>query len=160
MIPFFTEYTAPDGTTRRPLVERVKECRPCIKHDGWFDVLRQYGDSTNGGYAMFRVIPGLPESTNQFLQNVAASFASDLCAIACIRWLISHGLTSYATVELSTHDKGSHDKIVCTLAWGLGDRKISYGLATNPDENGKEVGYAHALNALCHAVADEIGVAP
>lgn len=133
MIPFFAPFTAPDGSTRRPIVERVPECRPqsvgYMKDGRW---------TTENG-ATITIVPH-PMMSHLFTCHV--SIASDLCCMACIRWVAQFQYV------------GKVKDGINGARWFCWSRYLDVKKAKNYPSYSD----AHALNALAHAVADELGI--
>lgn len=91
MNPFAQPYTAPDGTTRRPLAERVPECVPT--HDG-----RRLGQNGTGTLNLWF-------SINETWQVGIVECASEQ-AIAAL-WRVS--VSEWAKRYTGSYNEGSHN---------------------------------------------------
>lgn len=128
-IPFTHPYTAPDGTTRRPLCERVPECVPVI--EGL--LVNLDGIAMYAPFGYVETI-GKPDSRQVARLSEAASFA--LWRVAVEDWLL-----------VNTPD--------CLLTLVSGSD--GFAACWPPNDPNAMPTMLDALNAAAHAVADAIG---
>lgn len=138
---YFTEWTAPDGTKRRPLLERCSDWYP-------FDLLNYYVD---GDDQWFTVLLAPPAANGSHSKRVDPRIAAALCRCTVEDWLIDRG---FIDCILKRHPEASVDRTK-----GLWDMSM---MITRPRLNKIEVMQQetihHALIAAAHAVLDSQGV--
>jgi hypothetical protein len=139
MIPFIEPYTAPDGTTRRPLAERVPECVPKSYGPPGFTLFKQVDVWTNWIFAWKRDEDGLIEECNEVDDTSAAA----LWRVAVEDWIQAMKWRGNPAPSIRSKEAFKFQ------VWNTLDPR--------------ELAFIHldktsALNAAAHAAADAMGI--
>lgn len=131
MSPYLSPFTMPDGSVRRPIVERVPECAP-----KGISV-----ETMEDGAFVTSFIDG------EYMPHERVALA--LCRVACEDWIRSTPCDGYLML-MSIKYAGPRQKVF-----------YSGEVMEERDEDGCEFygeTIHHALNTAAHAVADALGV--
>lgn len=131
---YVTEFTMPDGSKRRPLVERVPEIRPpqispTIGLEGNPEINVSWSCKDRAWAAIWKRLPDREEPVAAALLRCAAE-----------DWIIGEGFHSFEW------DYNSDRELVTLSLYG------------QIEVEGKT--HHHCLVAACHAIADQLEIAP
>jgi len=146
MNPYFQSYVMPDGSTRRPIVERVPECRPPGLRFNDVPATVNNGEFVHDDVEECCSVDGEDLGPGRVSEQIALA----LCRCACEDWIESqnmHPITSSGC----THNPESIAAVVVPENGQLVPLKNLTRRGKTKDD---------AIAALAHAVADAKGIAP
>lgn len=157
MNPYLSPTVMPDGSARRPIVERVPECRP--KDDGTLPLTFVEGcvlKERRSGATVAEIAKKngcTKDRVRNLLRKAEAKAVPhiSILRVACEDWLRSTACDGYLMLMSITY-AGPRQKVFYSGEVMEGrdeDDCEFYGETIN-----------HALNAAAHAVADALGVEP
>lgn len=139
MNPYFTPFTAPDGSTRRPIVERVPECRRLPSGADLCLPVDYENPKSKRPWIWIRSRGDLCDSVEP-KNGVALA----LCRVACEDWLRSEFPCYFPKDE---NDRETGHFLELDHQYDENDRRLFNGPTIH-----------HALVSAAHAVADAKGI--
>lgn len=159
-VPFVHSYTAPDGTTRRPLIDRVPEIRP----------VRVVKSAKLLGYSL--TPSGLEMDAACTYEKYPEPVESALWRCAVEDWLSTQSCGCCIKDHTGTkfYDEspdGTKHTAAVVITWVTGGSLGLRGVDVEWRDDNRTADcffdgptLLHALNAAAHAVADAMGVEP
>lgn len=148
MNPYFAPFVMPDGSLRRPIVERVPECRP---KRAPFWILREVTADCAWCWDDKRGLERDPVPLQMVACHTEDAIA--LCRAACEDWLLSHCGT--LLIDHGTYPKPSYTAEMQSVR--LGTRFESHEMIRASGQFDDPSDVHGALLLVAHAIADKEG---